>query len=161
MDSSAPEDPEERCGRSRSARAGSSPTRWPASTTRSSRAAAWTFDEVREYVCRRRGADDRLERHRAHGTAVRQEIHRGARADHPAAGRRERLGQLRLDRRRASASWRRNWPACWRFSAIRNNDKVGLILFTDQIEQYIPPKKGRRHVLRVVREITAPRCAAR
>jgi uncharacterized protein (DUF58 family) len=39
------------------------------------------------------------------------------------------------------------------FSAIRNGDKVGLILFTDQIEQYIPPKKGRRHVLRVVREI--------
>src|SRR5580704_10376076 len=39
------------------------------------------------------------------------------------------------------------------FSAIRNNDRVGLILFTDKIEQYIPPKKGRRHVLRVVREI--------
>ena len=39
------------------------------------------------------------------------------------------------------------------FSAIRNSDKVGLILFTDQIEQYIPPKKGRRHVLRVIREI--------
>ncbi|MEJ0000202.1 MAG: DUF58 domain-containing protein [Verrucomicrobiota bacterium] len=39
------------------------------------------------------------------------------------------------------------------FSAINNNDKVGLILFSDQIEQYIPPKKGRRHVLRVVREI--------
>ncbi|MDK3156789.1 DUF58 domain-containing protein [Kamptonema cortianum] len=39
------------------------------------------------------------------------------------------------------------------FSAIRNNDKVGLLLFTDKIEQYIPPKKGRRHVLRVIREI--------
>jgi len=39
------------------------------------------------------------------------------------------------------------------FSAIRNSDKVGLILFSDQIEQYIAPKKGRRHVLRVVREI--------
>ena len=39
------------------------------------------------------------------------------------------------------------------FSAIRNNDKVGLILFTDQVEQYIPPRKGRSHVLRVVREI--------
>ena len=39
------------------------------------------------------------------------------------------------------------------FSAIRNNDKVGLILFTDQVEQYIPPKKGRRHILRLVREI--------
>jgi uncharacterized protein (DUF58 family) len=41
------------------------------------------------------------------------------------------------------------------FSAIRNNDKVGLIMFTDQIEKYVPPKKGRRHVLRVVREILA------
>ena len=41
------------------------------------------------------------------------------------------------------------------FSAIRNNDKVGLIMFTDQIERYVAPKKGRRHVLRVVREILA------
>jgi uncharacterized protein (DUF58 family) len=39
------------------------------------------------------------------------------------------------------------------FSAIRNSDKVGLILYTDEVELYIPPKKGRRHVLRVVREI--------
>jgi uncharacterized protein (DUF58 family) len=41
------------------------------------------------------------------------------------------------------------------FSAIRNNDKVGLMMFTDEIELYVPPKKGRRHVLRVVREILA------
>jgi uncharacterized protein (DUF58 family) len=41
------------------------------------------------------------------------------------------------------------------FSAIRNNDKVGVILFTDGIEKYIAPKKGRRHVLRVIREILA------
>jgi uncharacterized protein (DUF58 family) len=39
------------------------------------------------------------------------------------------------------------------FSAIRNNDKVGLILFTSEIEQFIPPRKGRRHVLRVIREV--------
>ncbi len=39
------------------------------------------------------------------------------------------------------------------FSAIRNNDKVGLILFTDEVEKFIPPRKGRKHVLRVVREI--------
>jgi uncharacterized protein (DUF58 family) len=38
------------------------------------------------------------------------------------------------------------------FSAIRNNDKVGLILFTDEIEKFIPPRKGRKHVLRVIRE---------
>ncbi|MEI7731719.1 MAG: DUF58 domain-containing protein [Verrucomicrobiota bacterium] len=39
------------------------------------------------------------------------------------------------------------------FSAIRNNDKVGLILFTDEVEHFVPPRKGRRHVLRVIREI--------
>jgi len=39
------------------------------------------------------------------------------------------------------------------FSAIRNRDKVGLLLFTDEIEQFIPPTKGRQHVLRVIREI--------
>jgi len=39
------------------------------------------------------------------------------------------------------------------FSAIRNNDKVGLILFSDVVEKFIPPRKGRRHVLRVIREV--------
>jgi uncharacterized protein (DUF58 family) len=39
------------------------------------------------------------------------------------------------------------------FSAIRNNDKVGMILFTDHVEKFIPPRKGRTHVLRVIREI--------
>ena len=39
------------------------------------------------------------------------------------------------------------------FSAIRNNDKVGLILFSEDVEKFIPPRKGRRHVLRVIREI--------
>jgi uncharacterized protein (DUF58 family) len=39
------------------------------------------------------------------------------------------------------------------FSAIRNNDKVGLILFTDEVEKFIPPRKGRSHVLRVIREV--------
>jgi len=39
------------------------------------------------------------------------------------------------------------------FAAIRNNDKVGLILFTDRIERFIPPKKGSRHVLRLIRDL--------
>jgi uncharacterized protein (DUF58 family) len=39
------------------------------------------------------------------------------------------------------------------YSAIRNNDKVGLIMFTDRVEKYVAPKKGRSHVLRVIREI--------
>lgn len=41
------------------------------------------------------------------------------------------------------------------FSATRNNDKVGLLLFSDQIERYVPPRKGRRHVLRIVRDLLA------
>ena len=39
------------------------------------------------------------------------------------------------------------------FSAIRNNDRVGLILFTDRVEKFVPPKKGKAHVMRVVTEI--------
>ena len=39
------------------------------------------------------------------------------------------------------------------FSATKNNDKVGLILFTDNVELYIPPKKGKSHVLRIIREL--------
>src|SRR5262245_28798119 len=39
------------------------------------------------------------------------------------------------------------------FSAIRNNDKVGLLLFTDEVEKFVPPRKGRGHVLRVIREV--------
>jgi len=39
------------------------------------------------------------------------------------------------------------------FSAIKNNDKVGLILFTNQVEKFVPPKKGQQHVLRLIREM--------
>ncbi len=39
------------------------------------------------------------------------------------------------------------------FSAINNNDKVGLLLFTDAIERFIPPKKGSKHILRIIREL--------
>ncbi|MFC4689046.1 DUF58 domain-containing protein [Dokdonia genika] len=39
------------------------------------------------------------------------------------------------------------------FSAMQNNDKIGLILFTDEIELFIPPKKGKSHVLRIIREL--------
>jgi uncharacterized protein (DUF58 family) len=39
------------------------------------------------------------------------------------------------------------------FSAIKNNDKVGLIIFSDRIEKFVPPRKGRQHVLRVLREL--------
>jgi len=39
------------------------------------------------------------------------------------------------------------------FSAITNNDKVGLIVFTDKVERFVPPRKGTRHVLRIIRDI--------
>jgi uncharacterized protein (DUF58 family) len=39
------------------------------------------------------------------------------------------------------------------FSAIKNNDRVGLIIFTDQVELFVPPKKGKKHVLRLIREL--------
>ncbi len=39
------------------------------------------------------------------------------------------------------------------FSAMKNNDKVGLILFTDKIEKFVPPRKGKKHVLRIIREV--------
>jgi uncharacterized protein (DUF58 family) len=39
------------------------------------------------------------------------------------------------------------------FAAIRNNDKVGLLIFTDEIETFVPPRKGSKHVLRIIREI--------
>ncbi len=39
------------------------------------------------------------------------------------------------------------------FSAIQNNDKIGVILFSDKIEKFIPPKKGRKHILRIIREL--------
>ncbi len=43
------------------------------------------------------------------------------------------------------------------FSAIKNNDRVGLILFTDRVERFVPPKKGKGHVMRVVAEILNPK----
>lgn len=39
------------------------------------------------------------------------------------------------------------------FSAIQNNDKIGMIMFSDRIEKFIPPKKGRQHILRIIREL--------
>ena len=47
------------------------------------------------------------------------------------------------------------------FSAIQNGDKVGLLLFTDTVELFVPPKKGRRHVLRLIRDLFAHEPASR
>ena len=59
------------------------------------------------------------------------------------------FGSVRLSKRELAAE-----VACLlAFSAIRNNDKVGCILFSDHVELYIPPAKGRSHALRIIREI--------
>jgi uncharacterized protein (DUF58 family) len=59
------------------------------------------------------------------------------------------FGSVDLSKRELAAE-----VAClFAFSAIRNNDKVGLILFSDHVELFIPPKKGRPHILRLIREI--------
>lgn len=47
------------------------------------------------------------------------------------------------------------------FSAIFNNDKIGVIFFTDKVEKFIPPKKGRRHILRIIRELLSFRAESR
>ena len=45
--------------------------------------------------------------------------------------------------------------ALFAFSALTNSDKVGLLLFSDQVELFVPPKKGRKHILRLIREVVA------
>ena len=59
------------------------------------------------------------------------------------------FGSVHLSKRELAAEV----ASLFAFSAIRNNDKVGLILFSDEVELFIPPKKGRVHTLRLIREI--------
>src|SRR6185312_4713296 len=63
----------------------------------------------------------------------------------------ERFGTQRAQKTRVASEV----AALVAFSAIRNNDRVGLILSTNKIERIVPPKKGEKHVIRVVREILA------
>jgi uncharacterized protein (DUF58 family) len=60
-----------------------------------------------------------------------------------------KFGSVRLSKRELAAEV----ASLLAFSAIRNNDKVGLILFSDHVELFIPPKKGRIHTLRLIRDI--------
>ncbi len=55
--------------------------------------------------------------------------------------------------KKSKRKWAAEIAAVLAFSAISNNDRVGLILYTDRIERYIPPKKGRGHVMRIVQEL--------
>jgi uncharacterized protein (DUF58 family) len=58
--------------------------------------------------------------------------------------------------RRTVASTAALFVGCVAFAAARNNDKAGLILFSDRVERYVPAKKGRNHVLRLIREACTP-----
>lgn len=60
------------------------------------------------------------------------------------------------DRLQLKREWLAEIAAVLAFSAISNQDKVGALLFTDQVEKFIPPKKGRTHVLRIIRELLVP-----
>ncbi len=60
-----------------------------------------------------------------------------------------RFGSRRKTKREIAAEI----SALLAFSAIKNNDRVGLIIFTDEVEKFVPPKKGTKHVLRVIREL--------
>ena len=60
-----------------------------------------------------------------------------------------RFGSAHQEKRELAAEL----AAVLAFSAIKNNDRVGLIIFTDRVERFVPPKKGRKHVLRVISEI--------
>ncbi|HEX5053591.1 MAG TPA: DUF58 domain-containing protein [Planctomycetota bacterium] len=62
--------------------------------------------------------------------------------------------------RRTVATTAALFVGCVAFAAARNNDKAGLITFTDRIERYVPAKKGRNHVLRLIREACQPPVAA-
>jgi uncharacterized protein (DUF58 family) len=63
----------------------------------------------------------------------------------------ENFGSIKQFKRELAAEL----TAVLSFAATTNNDKVGLLIFTDQIELYIPPRKGRKHVLRLIRELLA------
>ena len=113
------------------------------------------FSEVREYQFGDDIRHDRLECLRAVRSAVREGVRGRAGADGHAARGFQCSGDF------GSAVQLKNEIAAeicavLAFSAIKNNDKVGLIMFTDRIEKFVPPKKGRAHILRIIRELLAP-----
>ena len=113
------------------------------------------FDEVRQYVPGRRRAHHRLERPpaRTGEPYVKSYIEE-----------RELTVMLAVDVSGSGDFGTRNWfkrelavelAAVMSIAATTNNDKVGLLLFTDRVELLIPPTKGRSHVLRMLRELLA------
>lgn len=63
----------------------------------------------------------------------------------------EQFGSVQKFKQTAAAEL----AALFAFSALQNSDKVGLLLFSDQVELYVPPKKGKKHILRLIRELVA------
>ncbi len=64
-------------------------------------------------------------------------------------------------RKKSKAEVAAELAALLAFSAVSNNDRVGLVLFTDQVEVFVPPKRGRKHVMRIVSQILAHRPRSR
>lgn len=75
------------------------------------------------------------------------------RTDECAAGGRQRFAHVRYDRPSQEKIRSPKSPPCLAFSAAQNNDKVGCIFFSDRVEKFIPPKKGRSHVLTIIKEL--------
>ena len=145
---------QEGAARSRSRRAGSSTSSSPVSTTRCSRAAAWCSP-----TCARTTPGDDVRTidwnitARMNAPHVKQFVEERDRTvnlviDMSASG---YFGSRGATKRELAAEL----AAVVAFSAIKNNDRVGLFIVTDKVERFVPPKKGRRHVLRVIGEILA------
>ena len=119
-----------------------------ASTSPSSRDAAWSSPRCastsRATTCARStGTSPRA------AAPVRQAVHGGARADRDPGGRRKRAPTRFGTRARSSASAPPRWRRCSASPPIRNNDRAGALLFADGVERYVPPRKGKTHVLRL------------
>ena len=123
---------------------------FPASTAVRSRVAAWRSRKQR-IPAWRRGANHRLERDGTHGVphvkVFEEERELTVSCSSTSARPRERHPRPHLEELATELS------AVLAFSAMGNNDKVGAIFFTDRVEKFIAPGKGRSHVLRIVRDL--------
>ena len=116
------------------------------------------FSEVRQYQPGDDVRIDRLERHGAHERGLRQAVRRRARDDGDAARRCVGSGAFGT-REQAKREVAAEVAALLAFTAIRNNDRVGLIIFTDRVEKFVPPKKGKQ--ARAARHHRDPRRSSR
>ncbi len=113
------------------------------------------FEEVRQYQI---GDDVRLIDWNVtarYGEPFVKMLRGGARADGDAGGGHEPLAGVSARTDQLKRELVAELGATLAFSAIKNNDKVGLLCFTDRVEKFVPPRKGTAHVLRVIRELLA------